>query len=129
MIRATVAKSGTSFAAPLGSAMALLYIEAIHRQAVGIEQLTQNPVSQPYQANPQIVLDQYFPLVCLKPAGSPAAKDNDYGYGMPFGPLLYQAIQAGGSPSLDVASIVSEFMVPMVGVIAMGMIMKQTVPV
>jgi serine protease AprX len=124
---ATTTKSGTSFSAPFASGMALLYLEAIARQAVGIQQLTNLPVSQPYQSNPEVVLDKYLPLVCLKPAGEPAQKDDDDGYGMPFGPLMDQVLQAATSPA-TMASMIEEFMVPIVGLAMVGIVLKQTVP-
>jgi hypothetical protein len=41
-----------------------------------------------------VVIDDMLPTVCFKPEGIPTAKDNDYGYGVPVGSLMFEG--AGG---------------------------------
>jgi len=100
---ATVAKSGTSFATPLGSGLLLLYHEGVARlvyhevPGAGIKPGVVKGVSVAE------VLDKYLVRFCIKPTA--AVKDNDYGFGMPWGSLLAQAL--GVRPAIDISSILT----------------------
>ena len=41
---------------------------------------------------PEGVIDVFMPLVGVKPRGTPSGKDNDYGWGMPYGPLVLERL-------------------------------------
>jgi serine protease AprX len=87
---ATVAKSGTSFATPLTTGVIVLTMEGVVR--------TQDPPADSYVGKniltSTVVIDDMLPTVCFKPEGIPTAKDNDYGYGVPVGSLMFEG--AGG---------------------------------
>jgi len=92
---AAIAKSGTSFSVPFTSAMAVLYHEGVLKWH-GV----QFPGEVPPGIYPEItglisiqeLIDVYLPGICVKPENAFAGKDCDYGYGLPFGPLVSQAI-------------------------------------
>jgi len=105
---ATVARSGTSFSAPFVSAMSLLYHEGLLKYR-GVE----FPTGVPAGLYPEItwlvpineLIDKYLVGICVKPQGAALGKDNDYGYGLPFGPLVSQAL--GVRPAVDISSMVT----------------------
>ena len=112
---ATVAKSGTSFAAPFCSGAALLFFEGYQRQAVPTEQIPGVPM-QPTPGIPvsiEDMLDKYMPLVCVKPQGAATGKDDDYGYKILF--ALMPNLRSGIYPRPS--AIVS----PMIGIVVLGM--------
>jgi serine protease AprX len=113
-----VAKSGTSFAASFVSGFALLYHEGIYRRAV-----TTRPITGIYPEITGLVsihdmLDIYLSGISIKPQGVLAEKDYDYGYGLPFGPLVKQAI--GFRPAIDIPSLVTGLAV----VVMLGMMLR-----
>jgi len=116
---AMVAKSGTSFATPFGSALSILYHEGILRQALVKIPLGELPSIEVYSVPIPTIIDDYLPLLCIKPEGVPQGKDYDYGYGLPYGPLMYQAITM--APLLDISTML-ESMMPLVGLAMLGMI-------
>ena len=100
---AIIAKSGTSFSVPFTSAMAVLYHEGVLKWH-GV----QFPGEVPPGIYPEItglisiqeLIDVYLPGICVKPENTIAGKDYDYGYGLPFGPLVSQAITQ--KPAVDI---------------------------
>ncbi len=99
------AKSGTSFATPFGSSMGVLYQEGVHRQALWKEAVLGIPAGEIYYVPADELLDKYFPLFCLKPEGVAPAKDYDYGYGLPYGPLAFGLVTE--RPLVDVEILTS----------------------
>lgn len=112
---AALAKSGTSFSAPFAAGLIALYHEGT---------LIHGGVRYPGEVPPGIfpeltelvsvekLQDTYLAGVCVKPQGVATGKDNSYGYGLPFGPLIAQII--GVRPALNIESL-------MTGVVAIGM--------
>ena len=125
---ATIAKSGTSFSTPFASGLVVGYHESIIRfggEAIygGVMEYPAGIPAGIYTGAPRIVspqemLDLYLPKACIKPEGVIAGKDNDYGYGLPFGPLIVQAITA--IPAVD---ILTSSMMPIVILGVLGVVM------
>jgi len=116
---ATIAKSGTSFAAPFGSAMALLMHEGLYRRATPTQEIPGvYPELGIYYFSPADLIDKYLAGLSIKPQDIPAVKDNDYGCGLPFGPLIVQKLSV--SPVVDVSSMLGMFVV----ISMMGMMIK-----
>lgn len=119
---ATIAKSGTSFSTPFNSGIAILYHEGVLRYH-GI----QYPSGVPPGLHPEMtwlitieeLVDKYLQGICVKPQGAPVGKDDNYGYGMPFGSLVEQAI--GVTPGIDLSAVLSAF----VGVAMIGMVVRE----
>ena len=117
---ATTARSGTSFSTPFNSAIAILYHE-------GIAKRVQYPVEVPPGLHPEMtwlitiqdLIDKWLAGITTKPAGVPAAKDNDYGYGLVFAPLVLRVM--GVVPALDLSAVLSAF----AGVAMMGMVVRE----
>lgn len=116
---ATIAKSGTSFAAPFVSGIAALYQEGV--LAYGGVRYPEGP---PPGIFPEItdlvsieqVLDKYLAGLTVKPQGTAVGKDNAYGYGLPFGPLWSKAFTP------QPASGFSEVIPMLSSVMALGMV-------
>jgi serine protease AprX len=116
---ATIAKSGTSFATPFGSAMALLFHEGLYRRAVPTQEIPGvYPELGIYYFTPADLIDKYLAGISIKPQGIPAGKDNDYGCGLPFGPLIAQVLSV--SPAIDISAL----LLPVVAIGMMGMVMS-----
>lgn len=114
---ATVAKSGTSFSTPFLSAAAVIYMEGWARTPA----LWPGPGAFPELVElPSVsdALDKYLGHVCTKPVGAPVNKDNDYGYGLLFGPYVLQTL--GVSPAVDISAL----LLPMVSIMMLGVVMK-----
>lgn len=116
---ASIAKSGTSFAAPFLSGFGILYREGLYRQAVATQPIPGISIEVTWSATVKDIINIYLPLICIKPEGAPPGKDADYGYGLVFGPLVYQAIVA--RPLLDISTIMQS-VAPIIGLVLMGMI-------
>lgn len=86
---ATIAKGGTSFACPFAPGMCVIYHEALNRQAVLVGYV------RPELVSIKDALDGLMARYCGKPEGASIYKDNDYGYGLPFGPLVREALAPG----------------------------------
>ncbi len=114
---ATIAKSGTSFAAPFGSAMAILYHEGAYRQAMWKEAVLGVPAGLIYYVPVKEMIDDYLPLICLKPEDTPLGKDSVHGYGLPYGPLAYRVLTEVPVP--DISAIIT----PILGIALLGMVM------
>lgn len=120
---ATIAKSGTSFAVPFCSGLAILYQEAMLKYK-GVE-FTEDFPGPSYPEVTELVsvqdmLDKYLGEVCVKPQGAMPGKDNDNGYGLIYGLALQKALTA---PTIDLSSILSGFIV-MMGVVMMAKAIK-----
>ena len=123
----TIAKSGTSFSTPFMSGLAILYFEAI--LAYGGVKYPEGP---PPGILPEVtsllteqeVMDNYASGFCIKPEGVPSpsgVKDNESGWGIPFGSLVAESIAAGAAPAIgDISSLIGMMMTMMM----MGMMMK-----
>lgn len=111
---ATVAKSGTSFSTPFGSAMGVLTKEGMLRQATLTSPIAGVTYEEAWAMSSQDLLDKYLPLIAIKPAGAPAGRDNEYGYGLPFGPALRQLLQPVGISISSVIPLI--MMVGMLGI-------------
>ncbi len=120
---ATVAKSGTSFATPLGSGAVTLTLEGLGRAARLIpeyEEMYQLFLRYPPMVSPEELLDLWAPRITVKPPGTVSGKDNDYGWGLPLGELVAQAL--GAIPAVEIPEVISSLM-PIIVVAMMGMIM------
>jgi len=116
---ATIAKSGTSFAAPFGSGAILLYLEGAYRQAVPMQPVAGIVEELGPVPSHEEVFNTWFPMICVKPEGAPTGKDYDYGYGLPYGPLVIRALTL--KPLADIPSMLMEVVSPMVILAMMGM--------
>ena len=117
-----VAKSGTSFAVPIISAIAILYQEGVRRL-----------VEVPGEIPPGIILagqrlvsineiiDNYIPNMCIKPQGVALEKDYDYGSGLVWGPLVYRAITV--TPVEETMEVMLSSMGPIVAIGLLGAIL------
>ncbi len=121
---ATVAKSGTSFSTPFNSGIAILYHEGQMRQAKPITPIPGVFPELQRRVTIEELIDSYLAGICVKPSGAPAAKDDDYGYGLPFGPLVSQAIGATptATPAMDPLPRLAGFM----GMAMVGEMVKVT---
>lgn len=119
---ATVVKSGTSFAAPLGSAIILLHGEGVMKRAKHTVEYQQPGMPVEWvPMTPIEMLDKWAPLATVKPAGALRGKDVEYGWGIPYGDLVAMAL-TGRSPAAitgDIAGMVVSIM----GIGIMGMLM------
>ncbi|GAH43767.1 unnamed protein product, partial [marine sediment metagenome] len=71
----TIAKSGTSFSTPLTTGVIVLTMEGVVRtQTIPPEMFVGKNVITSI-----VAIDNMLPVVCTKPEGAPAGKDNDYG--------------------------------------------------
>lgn len=120
---ATVAKSGTSFSCPLAAGIAVIYLNGVDVQANYTNPV--NGVTLPtgviYFVPVKEIVDNFLPRICIKPTGVAAGKDNYYGYGLPYGPLIQKAF-VSSAIGLDMSSVVGMMM----AVMMMGMVMKMT---
>lgn len=113
---AVIAKSGTSFATPFGSAFAVLYHEGVYRQAVWEQTVPGALVAGTYYVTVRKMMDNYLPRISLKPEGVLPGKDMDYGFGLPYGPFALRMLVA--APAVDISAIV----IPILGIAVLGMI-------
>lgn len=128
---ATIAKSGTSFATPFVSGTGILFHEGIVRYGrimyVGEIPIGSLPVEIAGLITTEEMMDVWVGRACAKPVNAPLGKDNDYGYGIPYGPLVASAV--GAAPAvLDITSMLGPIMlIGMMGVliVPMGKAMEQ----
>ncbi len=107
---ATTAKSGTSFATPFVSGMVAVFLEGMARRAQSTQEVPGiYPELQKYDFTPAEIIDTYLAGFSIKPGGESPYKDNAYGSGLPFGPLVAQVLEARPAADL-VASMVTPFM-------------------
>lgn len=121
---ATKANSGTSFSTPFVTGLGALYQEGVRVFSGQIKYI--QPV---LGLNPSIVtlvsvqslLDIYLPGICAKPVGTPYGKDNDYGNGLPYGPLFATALTTVPS-QMNMSGLMSAMMIiPMIGMMSKTM--------
>lgn len=119
---ATVAKSGTSFATPFTTGIAVLFIESYIRDYIdwleraklafpGVPEEELRPPEDPVTLTE--LIDHYLQYITINPAGFGAPKTNEYGHGLPFGDRLIQLGTA--APSIGIETLTP--------IIAFGMVM------
>ncbi len=113
----TTAKSGTSFSVAFSSGMIMIYFEGAAKRALVSRRLIEGLSPELYAVTQEELLSTYLPLLCVKPEGSIVAKDNEYGYGLAYGPLVAQAVGLGPAAALDMAPLISMMMV--IGIMGM----------
>jgi serine protease AprX len=132
---AVSAKSGTSFAAPLASCMALLSQEGIIRLVSysGGVPLGLQPSALSQTLTNSKLLNTYLPKVTVKPVANSTStttpsttKDNDYGYGLPFGTLITQEINPASN--LNISGLIGFMLVMMMMKMMMGMMSNMNQP-
>lgn len=118
---AKIAKSGTSFSCPFVTGIGMMYLQGIFQYG-GVQYTT-----VPEGIDPSLgdliaqdkMIDEYLSRISIKPTGGrPTAKDDDIGYGLPFGGLVAQAFT--GAAGISIATILPA----MVMIMMMGMMMK-----
>jgi len=122
---ATVVKSGTSFAAPFGSAMILLHNEGAKKHAQRLEEyrrqyLVEMVGTEWVPITSVDLLDKWGPLITAKPTAATRGKDVEYGWGIPLGELA--ALTLTGQRPSAVASDIVGMVAPVLGIGLMGMI-------
>lgn len=117
-----VSKSGSSFALPFVTGLSMLYHEGVYRRAMTTRQLVGMPSAELFSVSSEELINTYFPLICVKPEGIVAGKDTDYGYGLPYGPLVIEALRV--RPAVDIGTLVAPMI--MIGMIGMIMPMMKT---
>ncbi|MBA7682087.1 hypothetical protein ES703_90433 [subsurface metagenome] len=118
---ATVAKSGTSFSNPLAAGMAILTREGMYRQAVLADPVAGLDPETGWRMTVEDLIDYYYPIICVKPAGIIVGKDNDYGYGLPFPDTILQAV--GFRPAIGMEVLMSSI-TPLLGIGILSMLMS-----
>jgi serine protease AprX len=86
---ATIAKSGTSFAAPLSTGTFVMIMQGV----MGAQKFAADNYTNKNVITSPIVTNQMLPAVCSMPAGDGTVskvktKNNTYGYGVPVGSLI-----------------------------------------
>lgn len=115
---ATIAKSGTSFSTPFGSSIALLFHEGYQRQAMPTIPITGIYPELGIWVPIEMGIDRFLPGLCVKPEGVVKEKDCDYGWGLPFGPIVsryFTLMQA-----MDISQVTT-FAVTIAGLSMVGM--------
>lgn len=104
-----VAKTGTSFSAPMVSGLAGLLWEAT-RRSYGEDALFRWSIAR-----------EFAPYYCNKPADAPVKKDNTYGYGLPaMGAMIGQIVQVTTPMEQTMEAFPMLMMVGMMGMIVRG---------
>ncbi|MBA7687424.1 hypothetical protein ES703_95887 [subsurface metagenome] len=117
---ATIAKSGTSFSVPFMSGMGVLYHQAMSIPGMVTTEYPGIVMAVPKAIGMEELIDEHLVGFCGKPEGAPAGKDNVYGYGMVFGPLVAEAL--GVAPAVDIEVVMSS-MGPILMLGLLGMVM------
>ena len=114
-----VVKSGTSFACPFVSGLMLLTFEGIVRKATARGYLANMIKGDLTLPKMDYVIDSLLPATCIKPEGAQAGKDNEYGYGLVYGPLVKDQFT---QQAVSTTAVVEGFMpIMMIGMLA-GMV-------
>ena len=123
---AVTAKSGTSFATSFTSGIAVLLQQGLMLNDIDARELflKYGEVAQAAEFTTkslqmQQLIDQYLQRVTIKPLGVSKGKDNNFGYGVPFGDLVAQ-VASGEPAAMDLSALIGGVMV--IGMI--GMMMK-----
>lgn len=90
---ATEAKSGTSFASPFIAGGAIGYMEGLARRAVAKEPIAPGIPLELFPITTEQMVDTYLAYLCVKPVGVAPAKDNGYGWGLPYGEKVIRVLQ------------------------------------
>lgn len=116
---ATIAKSGTSFSTPFPTGIAVLFHEGAVRygkvkyeggDVPGLDPAITGIVTM------EQLIDVGLERSCIKPEGSLPGKDNNAGYGLPFGSLMARVL---GPPGLEMGSLISSMLaIGMIGMMA-----------
>ncbi len=119
---ATVSKSGTSFATPFVSGMVAVFLEGMARRAQATQEIPGiYPELEIYDFTPADIIDTYLVGFSIKPLGAPPGKDNDYGCGLPFGPLVARLMAV--RPTAGFQALVS-MVAPVMTLGMLGMMMS-----
>jgi hypothetical protein len=91
------------------TALGILYREAVSKRSTYMGGTFPGTLS--YDVLPNAVsqaelIDKYLPNISLKPLDVAKGKDNDYGYGLVFAPLLADMITTAEGTSMLLSSIV-----------------------
>lgn len=105
---ATMARSGTSFSTPFASAAAALFLNGEMvwgdlSAAAGMPEFMRRRV--PYPMTQEGLVDVFLPGTGIKPAGASTSKDNDYGYGLPYAPMLFEKMAAATGISVLIGAV------------------------
>jgi len=86
---AHIAKSGTSYATPFVAGICALYQEAVYHQIVQYPEYMFRPAKEIWEIiRIEDLIDTHLIKFCIRPWEAGAGKDNDYGYGLPYGTLF-----------------------------------------
>ncbi len=102
---ATIAKSGTSFATPFMSGMAVIYHQSMSVPGMVTTEYPGIIMGVPAAITMEELIEEHLVGFCGKPEGVVTAKDNAYGYGMVFGPLVAEAL--GVKPAVGIEILMS----------------------
>lgn len=122
---ATMAKSGTSFSTPFASAAAALFLNGEMvwgdlSTAAGMPEFMRRRV--PYPMTQEGLVDVFLPGTGVKPKGASTSKDNDYGWGLPYAPMLFEKMAVATSIGALIGAVM---VIGMMGMMAKSM--KSTV--
>jgi hypothetical protein len=99
--------------------MALIFLEGLQRRAEPTQEIPGvYPELGIYYFTLADIIDKYLAGVSIKPQGVPAGKDNDYGCGLLFGPLILQTL--GVRPAFDLSAMFTGMM----AIMMMGAVVK-----
>lgn len=108
-----ITNSGTSFSCPFAAGAGIIFLDGYRAwgELGRVPSLIRQEITLPI--TPRELIDTFLPQACVKPEGALAGKDDDYGYGLPFGPLVREKLGFGVA-ALDLSTLIS-------GVMAIGM--------
>jgi len=98
---AYVTKSGTSFSCPYVAGLGCLVFEGLVRGATAQGFLAQLLDGSMVLPKMDYVVSGLMPQICVKPDEVALEKDNDYGYGLAFGPLAKAQFAANANNFTD----------------------------
>ena len=114
---ATAAKSGTSFTSPAFCAIVILFIEGAEKRTE-FAYLGTPTYEEVYHLNASDMLDIWLPQLTIKPTEAGRGKDDNYGWGLPFGELIVDVFRP--TMAFDMSSLMSM----MVAMMMMGMMTR-----
>ena len=122
---ATIGKSGTSFGSPFAAGSIILFIDAVETHGLAALESGRLPSEAIYHkilelATPKKMLDDLLVGTCIKPEGAPVDKDNDYGFGLPYGPLMLDVL---APPSMMGIEAMMPLVTGLLGMAMLGMVM------
>jgi len=118
---ARVAKGGTSFATPFVAGLCAMYQEAalIH-QSVRYPEHLFGPLDLWELIRMEDLIDEHLIKFCVKPEYAGQGKDNNYGNGLPYGPLFTETIAPKPTRVFDASVMVT----PMITLSMLSMLVK-----